>query len=181
MTLAHAPASGQTAAFGFGQPLWPNLNVSRRSICFLSFRRARPGVLWWIRTVCICLQIRRASDMSLSSNHCVRVGFLSPPVSPQLTPRPKLTQFVSIQCMITISESLGPLRAGRLSVDLRHRGSSVSPPRRTRSQRAVGYDELVPAEYFASYLGTIRKYKCYYEYELKDFRVYHERFSTSVP
>ena len=58
MTLA-------SAAFGFGQPLRPNL-------MFLVGVLALGRVLWWIRTLHI--QIRRPRD------HLVHVGFLSPPV-----------------------------------------------------------------------------------------------------
>ena len=59
MTLA-------SAAFGFGQPLRPNL-------MFLAGVLALGRVLWWIRTLHI--QIRRSRD------HFLHVGFLSPPVS----------------------------------------------------------------------------------------------------
>ena len=61
MTLA-------SAAFGFGQPLRPNL-------MFLVEVLALCRVLWWIRTLHI--QIRRRRD------HFLHVGFLSPPVSAQ--------------------------------------------------------------------------------------------------
>ena len=61
MTLA-------SAAFGFGQPLRPNL-------MFLVGVLALGPVLWWIRTLHI--QIRRSRD------HFLHVGFLSPPVSAQ--------------------------------------------------------------------------------------------------
>ena len=58
MTLA-------SVAFGFGQPLRPNL-------MFLVGVLALGPVLWWIRTLHI--QIRRPRDQ------LVHVGFLSPPV-----------------------------------------------------------------------------------------------------
>ena len=61
MTLA-------SAAFGFGQPLRPNL------MFIVGFFALGP-VLWWIRTLHI--QIRRSRD------HFLHVGFLSPPVSAQ--------------------------------------------------------------------------------------------------
>ena len=59
MTLA-------SAAFGFGQPLRPNL-------MFLAGVLALGRVLWWIRTLHI--EIRRRRDNFLHA------GFLSPPVS----------------------------------------------------------------------------------------------------
>ena len=64
MTLA-------SAAFGFGQPLRPNL------MFMVGFFALGP-VLWWIRTLHI--QIRRSRD------HFLHVGFLSPPVSDRPNP-----------------------------------------------------------------------------------------------
>jgi len=63
MTLA-------SAAFGFGQPLRPNL-------MFLAGVLALGRVLWWIRTLHI--EIRRPRDNFLHA------GFLSPPVSDRAT------------------------------------------------------------------------------------------------
>ena len=63
MTLA-------SAAFGFGQPLRPNL-------MFLVGVLALGRVLWWIRTLHI--DIRRPRDNFLHA------GFLSPPVSDRAT------------------------------------------------------------------------------------------------
>ena len=63
MTLA-------SAAFGFGQPLRPNL-------MFLVGVLALGRVLWWIRTLHI--EIRRHRDNFLDA------GFLSPPVSDRAT------------------------------------------------------------------------------------------------
>ena len=64
MTLA-------SAAFGFGQPLRPNL-------MFLAGVLALGRVLWWIRTLHI--EIRRHRDNFLDA------GFLSPPVSDRASP-----------------------------------------------------------------------------------------------
>ena len=73
MTLA-------SAAFGFGQPLRPNL-------MFLVGVLALGPILWWIRTLHI--QIRRCRD------HFLHVGFLSPRVFDRPNPVTFCCDFVS--------------------------------------------------------------------------------------